>query len=187
MRPRSFYLGSGGCPRDLYKALCRWPLHGLVHWLCATINAGRYNQTSCLWLYSGTWPLNGPSLSLLRRFSYSLFLFLIFFLISLHRESLSSDCIQKQHPLHLIPHSLSSFLSALPVFTGFLTRTLRYTQEANTSALAIEPSQPPALLNLYHPTGLGATTQYSQDSTAFYQPVSQVFPGLDIRSRLNSK
>ncbi|KAF3072434.1 hypothetical protein CFAM422_005155 [Trichoderma lentiforme] len=63
---------------------------------------------------------------------------------------------------------------------------MRYTQEANTSALAIEPSQPPALLNLYHPTGLGATTQYSQDSTAFYQPVSQVFPGLDIRSRLNS-
>ncbi|KAK0764153.1 hypothetical protein N5P37_003548 [Trichoderma harzianum] len=38
---RSFYLGSGGCPRDVYKALCRWPLHGLVHWLCATIYAGK--------------------------------------------------------------------------------------------------------------------------------------------------
>ncbi|KAK1256131.1 hypothetical protein MKX07_008390, partial [Trichoderma sp. CBMAI-0711] len=63
---------------------------------------------------------------------------------------------------------------------------MRYTQEANTSALAIEPSQPPALLSLYHPTALAATTQYSQDSGAFYQPVSQVFQGLDVRSRLNS-
>ncbi|UKZ73899.1 hypothetical protein TrVFT333_001553 [Trichoderma virens FT-333] len=64
---------------------------------------------------------------------------------------------------------------------------MRYTQEANTSALAIEPSQPPALLSLYHPTGgLTTTTQYPQDSTAFYQPVSQVFQGLDVRSRLNS-
>ncbi|UKZ47327.1 hypothetical protein TrVGV298_001545 [Trichoderma virens] len=64
---------------------------------------------------------------------------------------------------------------------------MRYTQEANTSALAIEPSQPPAFLSLYHPTGgLTTTTQYPQDSTAFYQPVSQVFQGLDVRSRLNS-
>ncbi|KAH6607533.1 hypothetical protein Trco_003846 [Trichoderma cornu-damae] len=64
---------------------------------------------------------------------------------------------------------------------------LRYTQEANTSALAIEPSQPPALLSLFHPTALATTTQYPQDSTAFYQSASQVFPGLDVRSRLSSK
>ncbi|KAL7950240.1 p53-like transcription factor [Trichoderma barbatum] len=63
---------------------------------------------------------------------------------------------------------------------------MRYTQEANTSALAIEPSQPPALLSIYrHPTGLATTTQYPQDSNAFYQPVSQLFPSIDVRSRLN--
>ncbi|KAL6896464.1 p53-like transcription factor [Trichoderma evansii] len=65
---------------------------------------------------------------------------------------------------------------------------MRYTQEANTTALAIEPSQPPGLLNLFHPTAatLAATTHYPQDSAAFYQPTAQVFPGLDVRSRLNT-
>lgn len=66
---------------------------------------------------------------------------------------------------------------------------MRYTQEANTTALAIEPSQPPGILNLFHPTAaaLATTTHYHQDSAAFYQPTAQVFPGLDVRSRLNTK
>ncbi|KAL7922299.1 p53-like transcription factor [Trichoderma austrokoningii] len=65
---------------------------------------------------------------------------------------------------------------------------MRYTQEANTTALAIEPSQQPTgLLSLFHPNaGLAATTHYPQDSAAYYQPAAQIFPSLDVRSRLNN-
>ncbi|PNP52059.1 hypothetical protein THARTR1_07268 [Trichoderma harzianum] len=103
------------------------------------------------------------------------------------------NCVTNAHPLRSNPILSPDYDSSPPACAELdyldihsQPGDMRYTQEANTSALAIEPSQPPALLNLYHPTGLAGTTQYSQDNTAFYQPVSQVFPGLDIRSRLNS-
>ncbi|KAJ4149572.1 hypothetical protein NW754_001011 [Fusarium falciforme] len=66
---------------------------------------------------------------------------------------------------------------------------MRYPQEASTSSLTIEPTQSSSLLNLFHPPVLNSAAQYPQDGGAFFQsqPAGpQLYPGIDVRSRLGS-
>lgn len=150
----------------LTSLLFRRPLNGIVHWLCATtqVKLLGFVALSRPDLHKRSFPSLSalPSLSL---FSYHIYLFMIDALF------LSSICLSSTY----LPEPFCS------------NQTPRYTQEANTTALAIEPSQPPGLLGLFHPTaGLATTTHYPQDNGAFYQP-TQVFSSLDVRSRLSNK
>lgn len=142
------------------------PLNGLVHWPCVTTCAGRHSFLA-LWYTAGLVSINTlfHHYLLFPLSSYHIYLFMIdpFFLSSI-------------------------FISSNDLSIIFCpNKTPRYTQEANTTALAIEPSHPSGLLNLFHPASLPTTTHYPQESAAFYPPAAQVFPSLDVRSRLNNK
>ncbi|CAM1511522.1 Fc.00g090350.m01.CDS01 [Cosmosporella sp. VM-42] len=60
-----------------------------------------------------------------------------------------------------------------------------YPHDTSTSSL-IEPPQPSSLLSLFPPAPLNTPVPYPQDGGAFYQHSAQLYPGLDVRSRLGS-
>ncbi|KAI0023073.1 hypothetical protein F4780DRAFT_126096 [Xylariomycetidae sp. FL0641] len=65
---------------------------------------------------------------------------------------------------------------------------MRYNQESNIASLTIEtPPQPPPVLSSFPAPLLNANPGYSPDTGSFYHSsASQLFPGIDPRSRLGS-